>query len=250
MSKRLMLCRELATAGVLAMLVTAATDCVGAVPKCEGTSPALEAQEARDRNFPTPNLSGAAAALYDATRKKIDTRTRYHSAVFAFDSYATPFTFYLVGFEKPRAHSERPYCAPGEAGCTTPAFEASRFNGRPGDAEAAIRRTRDDIKERLFGDPRSMVLTHAMRARKNPSEAGDQRRDGCFAYNVYADKTSVPWCQDRHLARPDTSTWTRQGWEGLDRLADDLERGGYSRKADAHRVARNRLEHRRVRVLS
>jgi len=204
-----LLCGRLIPLAVLAIMAAAVSGCAN-LPKCSGTSPAKDAQ---------------AKTLYDDVRKKIDTRNEFHNAVPAYRSYETPFSFYLLGIEKPReTSSDRPYCRRGEDECNAPEFEVSRFKGAPTDEESEIEATRDDIEKRLFEDPRSLVLTHVLNTRRTASPGSSASQQECFVFNVYGNEASVPWCKHRHIAKLDTPKWKREGWNGLDRLGDEIKR--------------------------
>jgi hypothetical protein len=183
-------------------------------------------------NPPAPALTEAALKLYESARKRIDTRESFHHAAIAHNTYASPDPLYLLGFEKPRKHSLRPYCKAGEANCTAPVFAASNFQGLPQDAKV-VKKTQKAINDRLFDDPRSIALTHALRVRGQPSAGGTAGPDACFLFNVYGDAGSVPWCKHRHAANVEVQEWPREGWKALDRLADEI-REAVAREKSTH----------------
>lgn len=102
---------------VLVLLTVATPGCGGTLPKCPGESPAKKAQQARSDRLPAPQLDAS------AVRTRIDTRPEFHNVAVAFRAYPASYPFYLLGFEKPRDNSARPYCAPAERGCAAPVFD-------------------------------------------------------------------------------------------------------------------------------
>lgn len=197
---------------------------------CKGYSPAAKALKHQTVSL----LSGDAQAKYDSVQEKIMTnKTRYyHEAAIAYPSFESPFSFYLLGFEKPRQKDiDRPYCRPSEKACTTPKFDPGRFHGSPDDDQDEVEDTRKDIEKNLFGDPRFIVLTHILNVRKTGADGGDD--GGCFVFDLYGDESTVPWCEHSHRASIHTREWTRQGWRGLDGFADDIR----------ERAARERATH-------
>ena len=193
-----------------------------AAPKAcdEGYSPA-DAANKYERHV---TLTGASKAAYERVQKQIKTKhPEYHDAVVAPGSYSTPYSFYLVGVEKPRDGSDiRPYCKPSEENCQTPRFDPSKFKGSNADDPDEIDKTKKDIEKRLFRDWRPLVLTHVMKVGKQ-AVPGMEKEEGCFIFNVYGDKSESPWCKHNYQARLDKDDWKREGWKGLDALATDVE---------------------------
>jgi hypothetical protein len=208
------------------VILTAVYECAGVkVKDCPGPSPVEEA-----RVTPRSNLSADEFKSYQEVTNYIGTRDEFNNAVLAYRSYATPYSFYLLGIEKPRKNSDRPYCKPNDSGCTAPKFDVSRFQRGPTDQESEVGATREDIEDRLFEAPRSMVLTHALRIQKTTLDTNSENQEGCFIFNIYGDATSTPWCKHRHVAKPDTPKWTWKGWEGLDQLGEEIRDKAKSEK--------------------
>lgn len=222
-----------ATAGVLLsaaailMLGGCATTDEKQISECTYPSPAVAAA-----NPPAPALTETARKLYESARKRIDTRADFHHAAIAHNTYVSPDPLYLLGFEKPRKHSLRPYCKAGEANCNAPVFAGGNFQGLPQDAKV-VKKTQKAINVRLFDDPRSIALTHALRVRGLPTAGGTAGPDTCFLFNVYGDAGSVPWCKHRHAANVEVQEWPREGWKALDRLADEI-REAVAREKSTH----------------
>lgn len=198
------------------------TGCASSLPPCDGESPALQAGEVRRAGGPASNLNEAARAAWRRTVDRIDTRTEFHSAVFAYDSFRTDVPMFLLGFEKPRDHSARPYCLPGDASCPGPAIDVAAFTGAADDAPESVERTRADMRDRLFHDPRSLALTHILRPRREKIETRDAD-EACFVYNVYAGSDAAPWCPNRTVTSTDDPAWTRDGWRALRSFASELD---------------------------
>ena len=151
----------------------------------------------------------------DAIASVIDSRPTYHHAALVPEAYRTQYPFFLLGIEKPRddKRADRPYCAPGESGCIAPTFDANHF----GVADSSdLNDTRKDIRARLFSDPRSMVLTHLLRARRIGHKLENSEQPGCFIYNVYGATTDL--CTRNQKSDVASPGWKRDGWGALDQL--------------------------------
>lgn len=216
----------LSTAAIL-LLGGCATTGERQISECTYPSPAVAAA-----NPPAPALTEAANKLYESAHKRIETRADFHHAAIAHNSYESQDPLYLLGFEKPRKHSLRPYCKASEANCNAPVFAAGNYQGLPQDAKV-VKKTQKAINDRLFDDPRSIALTHALRVRSLPSAGGTAVQEACFLFNVYGDAGTLPWCKHRHAANVEVQEWPREGWKALDRLADEI-REAVAREKQTH----------------
>jgi hypothetical protein len=202
--------------------------------KCDGPSPAVEAKDYLD-NFavnPQLQLKGDALKTYQTVQERIKTQQEkdddkvypYHHAVVAYEDYETPFSFFLVGIEKPRGEYKRPYCNSNEETCDFPRFDPGRFKGESSDDQGEIENTRGDIEDRLFKDRKSMVPTHILKAGKTTSETANKDQQACFVFNIYGDEGATPWCSNSlHPVDVDKLAWTGEAWKGLDRLGAEIK---------------------------
>lgn len=186
------------------------------ITDCKYPSPA----KAAENHVPAFNLTGSQADTYKKIIAEIQSPSNTsHEAVIDPNTFKTNYSFYLLGFEKPPANSfKRPYCKPDEEDCTTPVFNPSEFKGTSSDNQNEIGKTRDDINSRLFGDPKSFVLTHVLNPGKHSSNLDSYSSNGCYIFNIYGNK-ETSWCQQSHQVNKLESTWKREGWSGLNQLA-------------------------------
>lgn len=194
------------------------------VNSCREYSPTEEAA----KHVPQSSLSGSQKEKYEEVQKHIGTNKDflYHDAVVEPKVFETPYSFYLLGFEKPDDNSLSPYCRPNEKSCRTPMFKPDNFKGGQKDDPDEIRDTQADIEKNL--NEKTLVLTHVLNVGKKTSDIQGGNLDTCFIFNVYGHDTETPWCQNNHkvnilnsgILKPD---WKREGWKGLDQLAADIK---------------------------
>lgn len=202
--------------------------------KCDYPSPAFKATEYLE-NFvinPKLQLKGDSLKAYQAVQEKIETQQEkddkmiypYHHAVVAYEDYKTPFSFFLVGIEKPRGEHKRPYCNSNEQTCDFPKFDPGRFKGESSDDQGEIEDTREDIEDRLFNDSKPMVPTHILKAGKTTSDNTNKDQQVCFVFNVYGDDGVTPWCNNSlHPVEIDKPAWSSKAWKALDRLGAEIK---------------------------
>lgn len=189
--------------------------CATRLPPRDDFSPAEAAAQAREQGRLNSALTGEAKRRYVAVREQICTREIFHSAVVAPAEYLSRYPLYIVGIEKPRRASERPYCMPADAErCGGVSIDITRFSADPRDPTVA------DMRQRLFGDPRSTAITHALRVGRLGATGG--AASACFVYNVYASGDGPGWCLRRFVGTTDAAHWTREGWRMLPVLRDEL----------------------------
>lgn len=175
------------------------------VPKCSGDSPTLHAQKnvvrVKDNTIAT----------------LIKTRAVFHDAALNPELYATQYPLYLLGIEKPRDTSVTPYKN------TTPKLDVNNLKIPADDIE--------DI-ESVLDDPRPMVLTHALSTKWTDLNSNVIQKE-CFIYNVYKAEESAPWCKHNHIIKVEegNKNWKQEGWEGLNRLGDEIKEAAHREKA-------------------
>ena len=116
---------------------------------CDGDdSPAVRAREHKLKF----TLLGLEESKYKEVQQKIRTNEDYlyHDAVVEYGSYETRYSFYLLGFEKPRDKNDiGPYCKLNEVDCQTPRFDPKNFLDGLGDIQTKSK-TRKKISIRIY----------------------------------------------------------------------------------------------------
>ena len=180
-------------------LVNLILGCSHTLPKCPGESPALQAQ-----------------VKVEKITKSIKTREIFHDAILNPFPYSAKYPIFLLGIEKPRKNTENPYPFwETEDVKEYPRFDLNNLNVNKGDKK--------DIKK-VLDDPRSLVLTHALKLRQVDSQSGTANSKECFIYNIYQNKKSASWCRNNHIITIGNhqENWAREGWRALDRLGDEI----------------------------
>lgn len=201
----------------LAMLALCGCAAVNAL--AEEFSPAQLAKA----HEPKSTLSGAQKERFELVQRKIKTKDGFlfHEAVVAPYLFESADPFYLLGFEKPRVrNTPRPYCTSNEI-CDTPQFTPENFTWGEEDDNKKMAVTRQDIHERLFEDSRPLVLTHVLDTNMSTSGARSDEK-GCFIFNLYGDDQETAWCKKHYKSDINKPTWKREGWKGLNQLAEAI----------------------------
>jgi hypothetical protein len=179
--------------------------CAKDVRECTGSSPAADAQE-QNRLIKTNSIG-----------ELLNTRGDFHDAALNQEFYSSESPFFLVGIEKPRANTSSPYPLENTISENNfvPVFNLSSFKIES-DAGKAI--------ENVLDDPRSLVLTHVLRAKRTQPEVEATLQDECFVYNIYKDDADVKWCNNHHEVDLNElgGAWSLEGWKALDLLGEEL----------------------------
>ncbi|CAG0979833.1 hypothetical protein BURK2_01776 [Burkholderiales bacterium] len=205
---------------VVAMALCLAACATQGVRTCEGDSPAMA-------KAPSPAGSNA---RHEEIRSKIRTRVEFHHAAIAPEAYQSNEPLFLIGLEKPRAFSRRPYCASGETGCNGVTIDPEKFDAVGAGNVNAVTRTRQDIRRTLFQDPRSLVVTHMVRTRWTKGD-GSFSTGGCYVFNVYGLGSGSKWCDNSIADDVVSPEWTRSGWFAFDKLRLEIEKLAKQRQA-------------------
>lgn len=165
---------------------------------------------------------------YSDVKNLIGTRQCYHDAVLAYQTWETKHSLYLLGIEKPRNNSDKPYqLASNDITLAAVNFAPTSFASPDPADEDAVSDTQTYIKK-VLNDNRSMVLTHILKVKSASTDPNTANRNECFVYNIYADnapgKDTLPWCANRQSTQPSQSNtkWTQDGWKALEQLGKEI----------------------------